>query len=147
MSRPEKPINWILVDNLLEAGCLGTEIAAHFDMHPNTFYDRVSQKYNMSFTEYSTQKKQKGESLLRATQFAKAIGQSSKGDNTLLIWLGKQRLGQKETQETNTPPNQAELTFSDAFLKSEGARLLLEKKVMELEGKLNAIQPQTDFFL
>ena len=96
MCRPFKPIDWVLVDKLLEAGCLGTEIAANFDMHPNTFYDRVVEKHGMSFTDYSCEKRARGQSILRATQYYKAIGESKKGDNTLLIWLGKQRLDQKE---------------------------------------------------
>ncbi len=102
MSRPEKPINWKLVDDLLIADCHGTEIAAHFDMHPNTFYDRVVAQYNMSFTEYSLEKKQKGNSIIRAKQFDKAI----KGDNTMLVWLGKNRLKQAESpQEISVDTN------------------------------------------
>ncbi len=104
MTRPEKPIDWDKVDNLLMAGCKGTEICPHFDMHPNTFYDRVAEKYKMSFTEYSTQKRSKGDSLLLAKQFEKAI----KGDNTLLIWLGKTRLGQTD-HISDTPPNDKKL--------------------------------------
>ncbi len=103
MSRPEKPINWKLVDDLLIAGCLGTEIAAHFDIHPTNFYLRIEQEYGMSFTAYSSEKKQKGDSILRAKQFEKA----AKGDNTMLIWLGKNRMKQAETPmeisvDTNT---------------------------------------------
>jgi hypothetical protein len=93
MSRPEKPINWKLVDDLLIAGCLGTEIAPHFDIHPTNFYIRVEQEYGMSFTAYSAEKRQKGDSILRAKQFEKA----TKGDNTMLVWLGKNRLKQAET--------------------------------------------------
>lgn len=130
MSRPEKPIDWKLVDRLLIAGCMGTEIAAHFDMHPNTFYDRVQAEYGIGFTEYSSQKKQKGESLLRSKQFDTAMS----GDKTMLIWLGKQRLGQKEHHEIATPPNDANLNFADAFIKSEAARLSLEKKVQQMES-------------
>lgn len=95
MSRPEKIIDWELVDTLLIAGCLGTEIAANFDMHPNTFYDRVVQKYNMSFTQYSQEKRSVGDYLIRKAQFDKALEK----DNTMMIWLGKQRLGQKENHE------------------------------------------------
>ncbi len=100
MSRPEKPIDWAKVDQLLMAGCLGTEIAAHFDMHPRTFYDRVEEKYGVTFTAYCSEKRCKGDSILRAKQFEKAL--SNQGDNTMLIWLGKQRLGQTETQATNS---------------------------------------------
>lgn len=92
MSRPEKEIDWKLVDSLLIAGCFGTEIAPHFDMHVKTFYSRVEDKFGVTFTEYSAEKKFKGESLLRKVQYDKAI----KGDNTMLIWLGKNRLKQRE---------------------------------------------------
>jgi hypothetical protein len=94
MSRPEKPIDWKVVDQLLMAGCLGTEIAANFDMHPDTFYNRVEQQYGMGFTAYCSEKRSKGDSLLRAKQFEKALEK----DNTMLIWLGKQRLQQKEPE-------------------------------------------------
>lgn len=97
--RPEKPIDWAKVDDLLIAGCTGTEVAAYFDMHPSTFYDKVTDKYKVSFTLYSQQKKQNGEGILRAHQYAKALGLTKEGDNTLLIWLGKQRLNQRETPE------------------------------------------------
>jgi hypothetical protein len=97
MSRPEKPIDWLMVDKLLEGGCLGTEICTHFNMHHDTFYRRVEEKFNVSFTAYSAEKKRKGETNLRMAQYLKAIGETKKGDNTLLIWLGKQRLEQKDT--------------------------------------------------
>lgn len=102
--RPEKPIDWDLVDKLLEAGCLGTEIAANFDMHPNTFYDKVLEERKLGFTEYSRQKKSKGESILRAVQFQSAIKDR---DRSMLIWLGKQRLNQRE-------PDKASLSEQDA---------------------------------
>ncbi len=103
-SRPTKPINWDLVDELLLAGCDGAEIAPHFDMHPHTFYDRVQLEKGMLFTDYRLEKKSKGESILRHAQYKKAIGATDKGDNTLLIWLGKVRLDQRETQEISVAP-------------------------------------------
>lgn len=107
MSRPEKPINWELVDKLLMAGCHGTEIAAHFDMHHDTFYRRVEEKYNIGFTAYCQEKRSKGDSMLRAKQFEKAM----EGNNIMLIWLGKNRLGQKEGEDKNPlPPNDKNLT-------------------------------------
>lgn len=93
MSRPEKPINWKLVDDLLIAGCNGSEIASHFDMHPDTLYRRIEEQYGMGFTAYCSEKRQRGDSILRSKQFEKAM----KGDNTMLVWLGKNRLKQAET--------------------------------------------------
>lgn len=90
--RPEKPIDWKIVDQLLLAGCTGTEIAANFDIHADTLYNRIQEKYGMTFTAFSAERRQKGESILRAKQYEKALEK----DNTMLIWLGKQRLNQKE---------------------------------------------------
>jgi AraC-like DNA-binding protein len=81
------------------AGSPGTEVAAVFGMAADTFYDRVRKKFNINFTQYSTEKKATGEAMIRKQQLHKALGLTKEGDNTLLIWLGKQRLGQKETLE------------------------------------------------
>ncbi len=112
--RPEKPIDWKLVDQLLISGCLGNEIAAHFDMHPITFYHRVEREYGVSFTNYSSEKKGKGNSLLRHKQFQIAM----EGDKTMLVWLGKNRLGQKETEERAFMPNDGQLTTLIQEIKS-----------------------------
>jgi len=90
--RPVKPIDWEKVDRLLEAGCLGTEIAAHFNMHPDTFYIRCQKEKGMGYTAYSQEKKQKGDSILRAAQYKTALD----GNTTMQVWLGKQRLGQRD---------------------------------------------------
>ncbi|MGZ7043560.1 MAG: hypothetical protein ACXVHM_03120 [Methanobacterium sp.] len=95
MARPEKQIDWQRVDQLLEAGCHGTEICPHFDLTPERFYERVQERYGMNFSAYSQEKRQKGDSLLREKQFSKAVD----GDNMMLIWLGKNRLGQRDREE------------------------------------------------
>lgn len=95
MTRPEKPIDWARVDKLLMAGCLGTEIAATFDMHPDTLYRRVEEKYKMGFTAYCSEKRSLGDALLREVQYDKALEK----DNTMLVWLGKNRLDQSEKRE------------------------------------------------
>lgn len=106
MCRTEKKLDWERVDEMLQAGCLGTEIAAVYDMHPNTFYEKVNQKFKISFTQYCQQIRSKGDSLLREAQFKKAV---KKLDNTMLIWLGKNRLGQRESV--------SEFTISDDVMK------------------------------
>lgn len=138
MSRPEKPIDWSRVDKLLEAGCLGTEIAANFDMHPHTFYDRVYNKYNMTFTDYMSDKRCKGDSLLREVQYDKAL----KKDNTQLIWLGKNRLGQRDHEEkVTTAPNDAHLsTLLDALNLTKA----LQIENQELKAKLNDFISKAD---
>ena len=92
MSRPEKSIDWSMVDKLLQAHCTGTEIAASFDMHPETFYDRIKKEFGIGLTEYSLQKNKKGKNNLRLAQFKNALN----GNTSMQIWLGKNWLGQKD---------------------------------------------------
>jgi hypothetical protein len=90
--RTEKKIDWAEADKMLIAGCTGVQCAAYFDMHPETFYRKVEKEFQLSFTEYATKKKEKGNSMLHATQFKLALEK----DRSMLIWLGKQRLGQRD---------------------------------------------------
>ncbi len=97
--RPKAYIDWKKVDELLMAGCSGAEVAAYFGVNPATLYDRCQTDNKRMFSDYSQEKCSKGESILRAHQYAKSLGLTDKGDNTLLIWLGKTRLKQKEHTE------------------------------------------------
>ena len=83
--RPEKPIDWDLVDKLIIAQNNGTEIAGHFDMHRETFYSRVQDKYGVTFTGYAGALYSKGKSNLRTRQYQKAM----EGCVPLLIKLGE----------------------------------------------------------
>lgn len=67
--RTKKPIDWELVDLLLEAQCEGTEIAYRFHMHPNTFYERLQKEKGTSFTEYAQCKYCHGKSNGRLRQY------------------------------------------------------------------------------
>jgi len=89
--REEKHIDWELVDAMLLSGCIGTEIAPFFNMHPQTFYDRVVKKYGVSFTEYCCALHAKGEAHLKHKQFKKAMD----GDTKMLMYLGEVRLKQR----------------------------------------------------
>lgn len=95
LGRPKADIDWNRVDALLEADCSGAGIAAVLGVAPGTLYDRCLKDKGIPFSEYSQQKCSKGESLLKEVQYLKAMG----GDNTLLVWLGKVRLKQKEHQD------------------------------------------------
>lgn len=95
MARPKANINWDEVGKMLEAGCSGVGIAASIGVDEGTLRKRCEKDLKCSFSEFAQQKKSKGDDLLRAKQFALAM----KGDKTLLIWLGKQRLGQTDRQD------------------------------------------------
>lgn len=93
MARPKAQIDWNKAGRLLEAGCDGTEVAAAFGIHPDTLYKACERDNKMGFSAYLATKRASGDRLLRVKQFEIAMT----GDKTMLVWLGKQRLGQKET--------------------------------------------------
>ena len=133
--RPEKPIDWDRVDYLLEVGCNGCQIASEFNIHHDTLYNRIRDRYGMIFSEYSAKMGAKGEKNLLEVQYEKAMTK----DNTMMIWLGKQRLKQRENYQevNNDAPKQNEKDLSDK----------LEKAIYEikqLKEKLNAIEPKTE---
>lgn len=97
--RPEKPINWELVDRMIEAQCTGVEIAGACGMHWDTFFTRFRKHHGISFTDYSTQKAQSGLGIIKLAQYQKAINNSAKGNVQMLIYLGKVLLGQKEPSD------------------------------------------------
>ena len=106
--REKIEIDFKKVDNLLKMGCSGVEIAASIGCHPDTLYKRVEETFKTTFSAYAQEKKSVGDSILRAKQFEVAIGNEEKDlkpNVTMLIWLGKQRLGQSEKVE-NTEEKQ-----------------------------------------
>ena len=95
--RPPIPINWKKVEQLLMADCSGIQVAAHIGISEDTLYSRVKTELGYeSFTAYSAKFKEKGDSLLKAKQFESAIIDKN---ISMQIWLGKQRLGQREKSE------------------------------------------------
>lgn len=93
--RPKANIDWSKVDNYLKAQCNGDGIAGLLGVHPNTLYEACKTIHKCNFSEYSAIKKGEGVELLRAKQFQVAM----EGDKTMLVWLGKQYLEQKDKQE------------------------------------------------
>ena len=90
--RPPAKIDWVKVEELTVAGCLGSEIAGVFGIAPSTLYEHVEKNYGIKFSEFRQQFLSKGDAYIRASQYKKAL----KGDNSMLIWLGKNRLGQSD---------------------------------------------------
>lgn len=96
VGRPEYKIEWEIVEQLLQADCSGTEIASVLGISNDTLYIRCKKEKGLDFSAYSLKYKQKGDSLLKSKQFESAIADKN---ITMQIWLGKQRLNQREKQE------------------------------------------------
>ncbi len=120
--RPPIPIDWMKIDEHLEAGCSGLKIASLLNIDRDTLYDRVREKYGMYFSEYSALKQTCGDDLIKKAQFDKAIGRSRAGDTTLLVHLGRVRLKQVEPpseKEKELPPTEELLQLQDRYIQLE----------------------------
>ena len=101
MARPKTEIDWTKVDFYLRAHCDGVGIAGILGIHPDTLYLACQAEFKMGFSEYSQQKKSEGKEILRGKQFQLAV----EGDKTMLVWLGKQYLGQKDKRDVTSNDN------------------------------------------
>ena len=85
MARPKKyNIDTEQLEKLAGFGCTNTEIASFFNVSERTI--------RRSYAEYLTKGRDKGKIRLRQMQWKAA----ESGNVTMLIWLGKQVLGQSE---------------------------------------------------
>lgn len=113
MGRPRKDFNKELFEELCSIQCTEKEIAAVLKMDIDTMNKRVKEIYGHTFSDVFAEKREGGKSSVRRRQYQKALD----GDTTMLIWLGKNMLDQKDKQEieSNVSGN-IEVTFSDPDL-------------------------------
>ncbi len=108
--RPKAAIDWDNVGEMLRCGADVRSIAVSLGISPDTLYVRSKQDNKLDFSAFSQQKRAQGNDLLRQKQFEVAMS----GSVSMLIWLGKNRLGQTDKQaisaEINGPENHDRLT-------------------------------------
>ena len=97
-------INWDMFDKLCELQCTEREIAGFFGCSVDTLNSRCKEEYGQTFSELFAQKRKAGHISLRRWQWQSA----EKGNTAMLIFLGKQYLGQSdkpavESEETRMP--------------------------------------------
>ena len=91
VGRPKKEINWKLFQNLCKIQCTQQEIAAAFEINPETLRLRAEEEYKAEFSVIYKRFTEAGKCSLRRFQFRLA-----KKNAAMAIWLGKQWLGQRE---------------------------------------------------
>ena len=91
MARPKKKIDYDLVKKLAEIQCTQEEISNILDISVRTLQrdKEFCRIYNMS--------RENGKMSLKRWQFKRA----EQGSDRMLIWLGKQYLGQRDVIESN----------------------------------------------
>lgn len=102
VGRPFKTIDWKKVEKMCHAQCTEREIAATIGVDVNTLSAAIRRTFSQTFadfSEYFAAKRIVGLQSLRSKQYQLAI----KGDRTMLIWLGKQHLSQRDKMESSGP--------------------------------------------
>ena len=96
MARPKKNIDQKQFETLCNLQCTQDEICGFFDVTDKTLTRWCKETYKMGFSDIYKIKSQNGKISLRRWQFRLA----EKGNATMLIWLGRQYLGQTEHNDS-----------------------------------------------
>lgn len=96
---PKKAIDYDMLDKLCAIMCTGEECAEMLGIDYDTLNNRLKEDGNSGFSDYFKRKSAKGAVSLRRKQFLAA---TEDGNVPMLIWLGKQYLGQKDQQEIDS---------------------------------------------
>ena len=93
--RPKKEIDREQFETLCEIQCTQSEICSVLKVTDKTLTRWCNETYDKSFSEIYKSLSEGGKSSLRRWQFKKA----QDGSVPMLIWLGKQYLGQRDKTE------------------------------------------------
>lgn len=100
MGRPKKQIDQKAFENLCALQCTREEVCGFFDVSEKTLDNWCRDTYGMTFSPVFQQKRGTGKISLRRNQFRLA-----ENNATMAIWLGKQYLNQRDSQENAAPEN------------------------------------------
>ncbi len=126
MGRPEKPFDWELLGKLAQLPIRAEDIGYTMDLSVDTISRRIKESLNVTFAEYLEQKRSRLRSSLMGKQFETAMG----GNVTMMIWLGKNYLDQKDKVDHPPPPPPSNNFFQmSGMLNAE-----IEARIAQLEG-------------
>lgn len=93
--RPKKEFNKKQFEQLCKIQCTQIEIATVLDMSDETLMTKCKEAYGVGFLEIYKKFSDNGKMSIRRAQLKKAL----EGNTAMLIWLGKQYLGQSDKQD------------------------------------------------
>jgi hypothetical protein len=95
---------WKMLALLCKAQSTNEEVCAYFDIDLKTLNRLVKKKYKKynSFSDFNDKKRKAGFSSIRAKQWQVAMN----GNVSMLIWLGKNWLGQADSVEIGSKNNE-----------------------------------------
>lgn len=94
--RPRKEIDLEDLRRAVEIHCTQEECAHLFDMTADTLSERLKEYGYEGFSDFYKKHQSEGKRSLRRAQWEAATEDKNP---TMLVWLGKQYLGQKDSQE------------------------------------------------
>lgn len=111
--RPRKEIDIDQLRNMARIQCTAEECAGVFECSPDTLDRRLKEEGYGGFADFYKRYSDEGRASLRREQWKLA----QKGNPTMLIWLGKQMLGQRDKVENDhtssdgsmSPPTRIEI--------------------------------------
>jgi hypothetical protein len=113
MARPRKVVDFEKLSRICQYPMTNEDIAAIMDLSVDTIYRAIKSNYGIDFAEYKQQK----QSSLRFTLLAKQIEVAKSGNVSMLIWLGKQYLGQSDKVESRSETvNEVKITKDESDL-------------------------------
>ena len=98
MARPEKPFDWSKLDAILQYGALLSDASDIMGVSEDTILRKVKKNFGMDFATYKLKKMSK----VRIGLARKQIEVAMSGNVAMLIWLGKQMLGQSDKNENES---------------------------------------------
>ena len=124
MSPKPKELDWDKINLYLKAGSSQKKIAESLMIHPDTLRDRIKEKYGVEYSTYSSSLHSAGELLIEAKQLQKAL----EGNITMLVWLGKVKLGQREPDLISAiPPLQQDIDKDHLIMELKHKLAILEE--------------------
>lgn len=133
MPRPRKEIDWEAAAKLASIHCTVADMAEFMKISVDTLERACKRQHKMRIAEWCDQKRGAGRAALRNMQFAAA----KKGNPAMLIWLGKQWLGQHDRKEVEISgnPDKPALSLGQA----KALELTHEQRLAEIE-RLRALR-------
>ena len=110
ITKPLHQLDYKKLDAMCAIHCTGEECAAILGIDYDTLNKALKRDGNKGFTDYFKQKGATGKMSLRRKQFDHAMS----GNSTMLIWLGKQWLGQADKAEESNELGAQPLTINFA---------------------------------
>lgn len=99
-----KELDWVRLDQYLELGAGLLDCTEFLQCSDDKIQKDIRKKFDLTFTQYRQKKLSKMRVKLLQKQFEVAMG----GNVSMLIWLGKQVLGQTDKLEQTTETTQVQ---------------------------------------